>query len=134
VSEVHSIETIVPALYACISGRAGAPRDWARFRSLLRPEARFLRSVTDPAGVVRAEEFGVEGYIADVAPFLAANDFHEVQTELRVERSGRMAHAWSRYESGSPRGVNSIQLWNDGARWWIVSVVWEASGGSDPET
>jgi len=22
--------------------------------------------------------------------------------------------------------VNSIQLWNDGARWWILSVLWDA--------
>ncbi len=72
-SDDHSIETIVPALYAYISGRAGAPRDWARFRSLLRPDARFLLSVTDSVGREHAQEFGVEGYIADVAPFLTAS-------------------------------------------------------------
>jgi len=24
------------------------------------------------------------------------------------------------------RGINSIQLFNDGTRWWIVSVYWQA--------
>ena len=24
------------------------------------------------------------------------------------------------------RGINTIQLMNDGRRWWIVSVMWEA--------
>ena len=133
--EVRSIEAIVPALYACISGRAGERRDWDRFRVLLLADARFLRSVTGPAGHVRLETFDVEGYITDVEPFLAAHDFHERQTALHVERAGQIAHAWSTYEARprleSPemlrRGTNSIQLWHDGARWWIVSVLWDRS-------
>jgi hypothetical protein len=135
--DARSVEAIVPALYACISGPAGAPRDWERLRSLARPDARFLRSVTDPDGRVRGESFCVDGYIADVAPFLATHDFHEVQLDLRVERSGHVAHAWSRYEArprpDSPvvlrRGLNSIQLWHDGARWWIVSAAWDTAAG-----
>ncbi len=23
-------------------------------------------------------------------------------------------------------GANSIQLWNDGSRWWILSAMWDA--------
>ena len=84
----RSIDTIVPALYECISGRAGEARDWERFRALVRPDARFLRSVTEPTGRIRLDAFDVEGYIADVSPFLRAHDFHEVQIGLSVERSG----------------------------------------------
>jgi hypothetical protein len=45
-------------------------------------------------------------------------------------------HVWSTYEGtfSAPdaprreplRGINSIQLANDGARWWIMSISWEA--------
>ena len=45
---------------------------------------------------------------------------------------GHIAHVWSMYEaSRTPggevilRGVNSIQLHNDGDRWWVVSMVWD---------
>ena len=32
------------------------------------------------------------------------------------------------------RGVNLIQLYNDGSRWWVTSVLWdnERSGSSVP--
>ena len=28
--------------------------------------------------------------------------------------------------TATQRGINSFQLFNDGSRWWIVSVLWEA--------
>ena len=127
------IDTLITALYACISGPAGAARDWERFRSLHRPEAVSLRTVVDGDGRPHAEVFGIDGYIANVEPFFAHNDFFEVEIDQRIERFGQVAHVWSRYEArpapDSPillkRGANSIQLFNDGQRWWIVSTVWD---------
>lgn len=127
------IETLIAALYACISGPAGAARDWPRFRSLHRPEALSLRTVLDADGRPRAEVFDIDGYIANVEPFFASNDFFELEIDHRIERFGQVAHVWSRYEArpapGSPtllkRGANSIQLFNDGMRWWIVSTIWD---------
>ena len=131
--EVRRIETLVPAIYACISGPAGAPRDWQHFRYLQRPDARSLRTVIDANGNVHAEEFDVDGYIANVEPFFANNDFCEIEIASRSERFGQVAHVWSLYEArpapGSPillkRGANSIQLFNDGERWWVVSTIWD---------
>lgn len=131
--DVSTPEAAIAAVYAAISGPAGAPRDWDRFRHVQHPRALSLRTVVAPDGTPRAEVFDVESYIANVAPFFAANDFHEVEIARRVERYGQVAHAWSRYEArarpDSPevlkRGANSIQLWHDGARWWIVSTVWD---------
>jgi hypothetical protein len=47
---------------------------------------------------------------------------------------GHFAHVLSFYESlrspsGPPfeRSVNSIQLLNDGLRWWIVNVMWNTT-------
>ncbi|MEO6687664.1 MAG: hypothetical protein ABIS07_09780 [Dokdonella sp.] len=131
--EAQHIETLVKAIYACISGAAGAPRDWERFRYLHRPEALSLRTVIDADGRPRADVFDVESYISNVAPFFAANDFFEIEIDQRVQRFGQIAHVWSRYEArpapDSPRllkrGANSIQLFNDGARWWVVSTIWD---------
>lgn len=131
--DAQRIDTLVQAVYACISGAAGAPRDWDRFRALHRPDARSLRTVIAADGTPRAESFDVEGYIANVTPFFAQNAFHEIETAQRVERFGQVAHVWSRYEAretpDSPellkRGANSIQLFHDGERWWIASTVWD---------
>lgn len=131
--DAQRIDTLIRAVYTCISGAAGAPRDWDRFRALHRPDARSLRTVIGTDGVPRAESFGVEEYIANVTPFFAQNAFFEVETAQRVERFGQVAHVWSRYEARSEpdggtllkRGANSIQLFNDGARWWIVSTIWD---------
>jgi hypothetical protein len=127
------IDTIVRAVYACISGPAGATRDWDRFRYLHHPCARSLRTVVDVDGGTHAQVFDVEAYIANVAPFFAANDFHEIEVAQRVERFGQVAHVWSLYEArtmpDSPvllkRGANSIQLCHEHGRWWIFSTVWD---------
>lgn len=133
IDAVRRIETLLPTLYACISGPAGAPRDWPRFRYLHRPDARSLRTVVHPDGRIEARSFGIEDYIADVTPFFAANDFVEVEVDRRIERFGQIAHVWSVYEArpslDSPirlkRGANSLQLFHDGARWWVVSTIWD---------
>jgi hypothetical protein len=75
----------------------------------------------------------VEGYIARVEPLFEKNGFYEKEVARRVEQFGRIAHVWSTYEShhdpndAAPfmRGINSIQLFNDGSRWWILSIYWQ---------
>ena len=95
--DVQDIPRLVRAIYACISGPAGAPRDWARFRFLHRPDALSLRTVVLPDGSTRADVFTQDRYIADVEPFFAANDFHEIDIGHRIERFGQVAHVWSLY-------------------------------------
>jgi hypothetical protein len=131
--DVQDIPRLIRAVYECISGPAGAPRDWARFRFLHRPDALSLRTAVLPDGSTRADVFTQDGYIADVEPFFAANDFYEVEIAHRIERFGQVAHAWSQYEArtsaDSPvvlkRGANSIQLCHEQGRWWVVSTIWD---------
>lgn len=131
--DAQQIDSLIGAVYACISGAAGQPRDWDRFRALHRADARSLRTVIDADGRPRAESFDVEQYIANVTPFFAQNAFYEIETAQRVERFGQIAHVWSRYEARAApddpvllkRGANSIQLFHDAQRWWIVSTIWD---------
>ena len=131
--DAERIETLVPAIYECISGDAGAPRDWERFRFLHWPGARSLRTVVHPDGRIEAQVFENDAYIENVTPFFAQNGFYEMETAQRIERFGQVAHVWSRYEArtspDSPdvikRGANSIQLFHDGTRWWVVSTIWD---------
>lgn len=82
----------------------------------------------------------VEGYIARVEPLFAREGFYETEVARRTEQFGRIAHVWSTYESrrdpgdAQPimRGVNSFQLFNDGNRWWILSVYWQHASAAYP--
>ena len=49
-----------------------------------------------------------------------------------VQRFGNVAHVWSTYASSREpggdvfgRGINSIQLYHDGSRWWITSWIFD---------
>ena len=135
-ADFESIDTIIGAVYDVISGPAGKKRDWDRERSLFIPGARLIptaveagRNDVDLAPLV----LDIEGYIARVKRLFEKSGFYENEIARRVEQFGQIAHVWSTYESrhdqSDPkpfmRGINSIQLFNDGKRWWILSIYWQ---------
>lgn len=128
----RQLDALIDDFYATISGPAG-PRDWSRERELFHPEARLMRTGVDEAGRPWIRVMSVDDYVEDTTPFFAANDFHEIEVARRIDRFGNWAHVRSVYEArrspGDPellkRGVNSIQLFHDGERWRVVSVLWD---------
>lgn len=129
--DVESVDAVIKAVYETISGPAG-PRDWDRERHLFAPGARLMPTRPRDDGSHSIQIFDVEGYIASRSPFFAETSFYEIEVDRREERFGHIVHAWSTYE-GRPtpdgevvlRGVNSIQLYHDGDRWWLLSVLWD---------
>ena len=56
--DVGSLDAIMKAVYDVISGDAGKPRDWDRFRSLFHKDARLIPSGKNPqTGVAGANAF-----------------------------------------------------------------------------
>ena len=141
--DVESIDAIIAACYDVISGPAGKKRDWERERSLFHPGARLIPTATVP-GETDVEltpiVLDVEGYIARVEPLFTDQGFYELEVARRTEQFGRIAQVWSTYESkhdlADPkpfmRGINSFQLFNDGTRWWILSVYWQHESSQYP--
>ena len=140
--DAQSVESIIKALYESISGPAGA-RNWNRFASLLFPGAHLIRCSIGPSGAPQAKMMGVQEYEEDTTAYFRNHSFYEAQVACRIDRFGSIAHAFSTYESRhnledvSPfnRGINSIQLFNDGSRWYVLSVLWdtERDGERAPE-
>jgi hypothetical protein len=137
-ADVASAEAIVAAVYEIISGRAAEARDWNRWRALYAPSARLIPIERNAQGVLAPHVLTPDEYSESRTPLLAADDFYEWETGREERRSGSIAHVWSSYEaSRTPRGeairrgVNSIQLWNDGSRWWIVSEIWDAVNAAE---
>ena len=140
-ADVESIDAIVTALYDVISGDAGVARDWDRFLSLFVPGAT-LSPVGRPQGEseYRRRVITPDEYAGGIGESLEANGFHEVEIHQVTEQYGMIAHAFSTYESRQQasdpepfaRGINSIQLMNDGSRWWVVSIFWLGEGPGHP--
>jgi hypothetical protein len=152
-ADVESIDAIVTAAYDGISGPAGKKRDWDRERSLYFPGARLIPTAMKAggppsrgSGVAREnldlapQILDIDEFIARVEPFFEENGFYEKEIARRTEQFGNIAHVWSIYESrhneDDPepfmRGINSIQLFNDGKRWWIVNIYWQQESAENP--
>ncbi len=140
-ADVASIDAIITAAYDSISGPAGQKRDWARERSLFYPGARLIPTAKpDESNNLAPEMLDVDGFIARVEPYFAEHGFYEKEIARRTEQFGQLAHVWSTYESrhnsDDPkpfmRGINSIQLFYDGSRWWIVTIYWQQESPEHP--
>lgn len=136
--DVASIDAIIAALYDVISGPAGEARDWNRMRSLFIPGGRLMPTAVRPDGSVVTRIMEPNDYIATSGPMLERVGFTEREIARRVEQFGHIAHVFSTYEGRMEteatviRGINSIQLLNDGTRWWVVSVYWQAEDSTTP--
>ena len=133
-ADVGTIDAILKAMYEVISGPMGQARDWDRYRSLYAPGARLIIVVTTAPGAHHARILSPEEFIQRVEPIFAKEHFWEVETQHQAEVFGNVAHVLSSYESrrspdGAPfdTGTHSIQLFYDGSRWWIVSVMWNTA-------
>jgi hypothetical protein len=139
-ADVASMDAIIAAVYDVISGPAGKKRDWDRMRSLFIPGARLIPTGPRPTGGYGSRAFTVEDYVARTTPIFEKEGFFETERARRTENFGQIAHVFSTYESRhSPeeakpfqRGVNSIQLMNDGKRWWIVTIFWQGEDEKNP--
>ena len=139
--DVKSIDAIVAALYDVISGDAGKERDWNRFRSLFYPGARMIPTGTSATtGKVAARIASPEDYIRANEAFLEGEGFHEQELSRHVDRFGTIAQVFSSYEARKKlgdekpflRGINSMQLLNDGKRWWVMTVAWSPESEASP--
>jgi len=134
--DVNSLDSILKAVYDVISGPAG-DRDWNRFRSLFVPEARLTSATRMDNGPVRL--FDVEGYARGAGGYFKTHAFYESAIANRVQKFGNIAQVFSSYASRTApnekpfaRGVNSIQLFNDGSRWWVLSILWDEESPANP--
>jgi hypothetical protein len=139
-SDVESLDAIIGSLYDVISGPAKAPRDWDRFRSLFAPGARLMPINRRPGIPAEARVLSPDDYVERTSKVFEQTGFFEAEVARRVETFAGLTHVWSTYESRRAaddqtpfaRGINSIQLLNDGTRWWIVTVFWESERPDQP--
>lgn len=138
--DVSSPEALVAAVYDVISGPAGQKRNWDRMRTLFVPDARMIPTGKRPTGESIRRSLSVEEYITSSGPFLEKDGFYETEIGKRTEQYGNIVHVFSTYESKRAvsdekpfmRGINSFQLWNDGRRWWVITILWQSESKDTP--
>lgn len=137
--DVATIDGILSAYYEVVSGPAGEAVDAARDRSLHHPSAWVAIAGRTRVGGRSVNVMDLSGYHGENAP--RAEGFFEWETDRVIQRSGNMVHVWSHYASartpdGEPfdTGVNSITLFHDGDRWWIMGWMFDTEAPSPQDT
>jgi len=130
---LNETSDVAAALYACISGVAGAPRNWELHDSLFAPGGCSYVLHRGADGRRHAEVLTPAQYRASRQPYFDTNDFYEVEIAHQAEIRGDIAHAFSEYESrrtpdgpAFDRGVNGIMFVRIGGQWRVTSIAWEA--------
>lgn len=143
-ADVASIEAITTAVYESISGDAGVPRQWDRFRSLFAPGARLMPVASEHGESGRTSTvtaISADDFATRTTDSFSADGFYEVEIGSVTETYGDIAHRFSSYasfrtddpaEEPFNRGINSFQYLYDGERWWILTIFWQHEPDAGP--
>jgi hypothetical protein len=131
--DVASADAIIEALYDANTVLVDQKRGADRFRSLFVPGAWMMptsRPTTDSKAVINMQS--VEEYVRLASRGQPRHGFSEREIARTSEAFGNIMQIFSTYEArrdstdaNPTRGINSIQLFNDGSRWWVVGVLWD---------
>ena len=129
-SDVKSVDAIISALYDVISGEPNAPRDWDRFKNLFKPEARLIPSRKSDSGELTIKAITPDEYVQLFSSRISTG-FFERELYRVSESYGTVTHVFSTYETKEKkngpvtnRGINSIQLFKDNDRYYVVTIFW----------
>ncbi|NOS55588.1 MAG: hypothetical protein HOP37_04950 [Cyclobacteriaceae bacterium] len=136
--DVKTEDAIIKALYEVISGEAIKPRDWDRFRFLFKPEGRLIPTRKSDTGDLTIKPLTAEEYV-QLFKSRIPTGFFERELSRKSESYGTVTHAFSTYETKEKkdgpvtnRGINSIQLFKDKDRYYIVTIFWCAESMGFP--
>lgn len=131
--DVETADALIASLYDVISGPAGKPRNWERMYSLFFPGALLIRTAPGKSGKLEALSMSPKDYVDRAGKYFETHPFFERETARKTHSQGDLQQLFSSYESSEDaaftkpfaHGVNSIEMFHDGTRWWIMLVMWE---------
>jgi hypothetical protein len=130
-ADVSSIDAIITAIYDSITFPKGKEPNLDRFRSLFTSNAQFIRMTEEGVKIMH-----LDGFISSFADRVKKGEltsFYEKEVSRKESTFGNIAHIFSKYvkcvnqdtPAAERSGVNSIQLFYEGKRWWICCILWE---------
>ncbi len=137
-ADVKSADAIIAALYDVISGDPNTPRDWDRFKNLFKPEARLIPTRKSDKSELTIKSLTPDEYVQLFSSRISTG-FFERELHHKIETYGTLVHIFSTYETKEKkdgpvtnRGINSIQLFYDGTRYYVVTIFWCAENTGFP--
>jgi hypothetical protein len=128
--DVSTETAIINALYEVISGEPGEARDWERFKYLFAKDAFLIPTNKSTTGVFGYRKMTPDEYINFFSTRIKTG-FFEKELKHELVSFGTIAHVFSTYETKETkngpvtnRGINSIQLFKDQNRYYIMNVLW----------
>jgi hypothetical protein len=139
-AKVSTLDKTIKTLYEVISGDAGVKRDWNLFKYLFTENAHLIPTRMSEDGKPILTFLTPADYVDRAGKWLEENGFFEVELSRETDTYGSMTQIYSSYASYRTskdqepfaRGINSIQLMNDGKRWWIVNIYWVSESDDNP--
>ncbi|MFZ1808318.1 MAG: hypothetical protein WAU36_13895 [Cyclobacteriaceae bacterium] len=126
--DVATLDGIINAYYEVVSGPAG-PKQTERDKSLHYPTANVMVSGITRSGEPFLRAMTLKEFHANVPQ----DAFYESEIHRVTETFGNITHVWSTYESRDQlngpvtgRGINSIQLYFDRERWWVLNWAYDS--------
>lgn len=134
--DVTTVDGIIHNLYSIISGPAGEQRDWNAFKNLFAPDARMYIAVPGKNNNSTLKSITPDEYAMRNQTRLSDIGFNETELYRITNAYGAGTQVFSTYESHFTnsngeeeitKGINNIQLYFDGSRYYITSIFWDAN-------
>ena len=132
IEDTKSIQSVIDAYYDCISGPIGEKRDFNRLKNLFHPKAKLIytywnKEETQASTLI----FNTMDEYIERLDYLDKKGFYEYEIKNSIDEFGAVSQVFSSYryyvedKSIPPRtGITSYQLFFDGDRYWILSMLW----------
>jgi len=137
--EVGTLDGIIKAYYDVVTVKKGEKVSYTRDSLLHVPDALVGMAQKNKDGKTGLKLITLKQFHQNSDAYLEKDGFYEKEISRKVENFGAIYHVWSTYETrnvvGGPiieRGINSIQLYFDGARFWILSWVFDNESKEQP--
>ncbi len=137
--DVATLDGIMSAFYDVVSGPVGQPRQWSRDRTLYIRGVLFISTEFGKDGKPHHQIMSHQQFVDRSNASVVSQGFYEQEIHRVTTRYGTIAHVMSTYvmrrSKNGPligRGVNSLELFYDGKRWWIVCDLWEDERPGNP--
>ncbi len=130
--EVGTLDGIIKAYYDVVTVKKGEKISYERDSLLHVPNAAVGMAQKDKKGKVTLRLITLKQFHQNSDASLEKDGFYEREISRKVENFGAIYHVWSTYETKNvadgpviERGINSIELYFDGTRFWILSWIFD---------
>jgi len=124
---VGTLDGIIKAYYDAVCVKKGGKISYVRDSLLHIPNVRVGLGGIDSSGNPVMHYISLKAYHKQSDAYMEKSGFYEHETARKVQNVRNLYHVWSTYESSYEQGgkviaqgVNSIELYYDGKRFWIL--------------